>query len=90
MSKVTAKYQITIPVKVRKELGIVPGSEVDITIEGDKYILIVNPINEIKKKWQGRFKNGKTTNDYMDEIRGKATGEYIENISQSFAVMKIA
>ena len=39
MSKVTAKYQITIPVKVRKELGIVPGSEVDITIEGDKYIL---------------------------------------------------
>ena len=72
MSKVTAKYQITIPVKVRKELGIVPGSEVDITIEGDKYILIVNPINEIKKKWRGRFKNGKTTNDYMDEIRGKA------------------
>lgn len=72
MSKVTAKYQITIPVKIRKELGIVPGSEVDITIEGDKYILIVNPINEIKKKWQARFKNGKTTNDYMDEIRGKA------------------
>ena len=72
MSKVTAKYQITIPLKVRKELGIVPGSEVDITIEGDKYILIVNPINEIKKKWRGRFKNGKTTNDYMDEIRGKA------------------
>jgi len=72
MSKVTAKYQITIPLKVRKELGIVPGSEVDITIEGDKYILIVNPINEIKKKWRGRYKNGKTANDYMDEIRGKA------------------
>jgi AbrB family looped-hinge helix DNA binding protein len=29
MSKVTAKYQITLPVKVRKELGIVPGTEVD-------------------------------------------------------------
>ena len=72
MSKVNAKYQSTIPVKIRKELGIVPGSEVDIAIEGDKYILIVNPINEIKKKWRGRFKNGKTTNDYMDEIRGKA------------------
>ena len=72
LSKVTAKYQITIPVKIRKELGIVPGSEVDITIEGDKYILVVDPINEIKKKWRARFKNGRTTNDYMDEIRGKA------------------
>jgi len=74
MSKVTAKYQITIPVKLRKELGIVPRSEVDITIEGDKYILIANSINEIKKKWRGKYKNGKTTNDYMDEIRGKAQG----------------
>jgi len=71
VSKVTAKYQITIPVKIRKELGIVPGTEVDITKEGDKYILIANPINEIKKKWRGRFKNGMTTSDYMDVIRGK-------------------
>ena len=71
MSRVTAKYQITIPVKIRKELGIVPGTEVDITKEGDKYILIANPINEIKKKWRGRFKNGMTTSDYMDVTRGK-------------------
>ena len=33
MSKVTAKYQITLPVKIRKELGIVPGAEVDIEPE---------------------------------------------------------
>ncbi|MFQ5456783.1 MAG: AbrB/MazE/SpoVT family DNA-binding domain-containing protein [Nitrospirota bacterium] len=71
MSKVTAKYQITIPVQVRKELGIVPGSEVDITREGDKYILMVNPIDEIKNRWRGRFKDGETTNRYMDKIRGK-------------------
>lgn len=70
MSKVTAKYQITIPVTIRNDLGIVPGSEVDITKEGDKYILIVDPINEIKKRWRGRFKDGTTTMDYMDKIRG--------------------
>lgn len=70
MSRVTAKYQITIPLKVRKELGIVPGSEVDITREGDKYVLVVNPVEELKKKWRGRFKDGKTTDEYMDEIRG--------------------
>lgn len=71
MSKVTEKYQITIPMKIRNELGVVPGSEVDIIREGDKYFLIVDPINEIKKKWRGRFKNGATTNDYLDDIRGK-------------------
>jgi len=27
--QVTAKYQITLQVKIRKELGIVPGAEVD-------------------------------------------------------------
>ena len=41
LSKVTAKYQITIPIKVRKELGIVPGTEVDIARKGEKYFLIV-------------------------------------------------
>lgn len=71
MSKVTAKYQITIPVEIRNELGIIPGTEVDIIKDGDKYILNVNPTNEIKKKWRGRFKNGKTTDDYLNEIRGK-------------------
>jgi len=70
MSRVTAKYQITLPVKVRKELGIVPGCELDINKKGDKYILIVNPINELKKKWQGKFKNSTTTNQYMDKVRG--------------------
>ena len=43
MSRVTAKYQITISVKIRKELGIVPGTEVDITKEGDKYISELYP-----------------------------------------------
>ena len=71
MSKVTAKYQFTIPVKVRKEMCIVPGTEVDITKEGQKYVLIVNPIETIRKKWRGRFKGKPTTMEYMDEVRGK-------------------
>ena len=72
MSKVTAKYQVTIPVKIRKELGVVPGSEVDMGREGDKYVLIVNPVNDLKRRWRGRFKGGETSDEYMDEIRGKA------------------
>ena len=71
MSKVTAKYQVTIPVKVRKEMGIVPGAEVDITKEGQKYVLVVDPVETVRKRWQGRFKDKQTTMEYMDEVRGK-------------------
>ena len=71
MSKVTAKYQITIPSKVRAELGIIPGTEVDIIKEQDKYVLVVEPVEEIRKKWQGRLKSETTTMDYLDQVRGK-------------------
>ncbi len=72
MSKLTSKYQITIPVDVRNSLGIVPGSEIDIIKDGDRYVLVVNPLEELKKKWRGRIKDGKTTDEYIDEIRDKA------------------
>ena len=71
MSKVTAKYQVTIPVNVRKELGILPGTQVDIAKEGQKYVLVVDPIETIRKKWRGRFRGGPATMEYMDEVRGK-------------------
>jgi len=71
MTRVTAKYQITIPPEVRRELGIVPGSEVDISKEGDSFILVVHPIEELKKNWRGRFKGGQTTDKYLDNVRGE-------------------
>ena len=70
MSKVTAKYQVTIPPAVRKELGIVPGAEVEITKDGDRYVLVTNPIEEVKRKWRGKFKNKITTDEYINEVRG--------------------
>ncbi|MBI5203797.1 MAG: AbrB/MazE/SpoVT family DNA-binding domain-containing protein [Nitrospirae bacterium] len=73
MSRVTAKYQLTIPREVRRELKITPGTEVDIARKGDKYVLVLEPINELKKRWRGRFKNSKTTDEYMNEIRGKVS-----------------
>ena len=73
LSKVTAKYQVTIPVKVRKELGIVPGTEIDIKKEGQKYVLVVDPIQRVREKWCGRFKGGTTTMEYMDDVRGEVS-----------------
>ena len=71
MSKVTAKYQITIPITVRKEMGIIPGTEVDIAKEGKKYYLMIDPAKEIRRKWVGKFRNNITTMEYMDDIRGE-------------------
>jgi AbrB family looped-hinge helix DNA binding protein len=70
MSKVTAKYQITLPKRVRRQLGVVPGAEVDIVQDGKRFVLVVNPADGIKKKWRGKFKNGSTTESYLDQIRG--------------------
>lgn len=70
MPKVTAKYQITLPVKVRKELGIIPGAGVDIVKKGTTYVLVVDPIAEIRKKWRGKYKDGSTTMDYLEKVRG--------------------
>lgn len=72
MSKVTAKYQITIPQSVRRELSIVPGSEVDIRKEGNQYVLVVNPIADLKKNWRGKFKSKQSSDAYINEIRGEA------------------
>lgn len=71
MSKVTAKYQITIPPKVRNELRIAPGCEVDIRKKGSQYVLIVDPIAELKKKWRGKFKDTQTSDEYMNQVRGE-------------------
>lgn len=70
MSKVTAKYQITIPIEVRKSLGIVPGCEIDIKKMDTHYVLVVDPIKAVRKKWRGIFKDGTDTASYIEEIRG--------------------
>ena len=71
MSKVTAKYQITIPPDVRKTLGIVPGNEVDIIKNGEQFVLVVDPIKALKKRWRGKYKDGRKTDDYINDVRGE-------------------
>ncbi len=71
MSKVTAKYQITIPPEIRNELGIVPGGDVVISRRGDHFVLVVNPIEDLKRTWRGRFKGRQTSDEYLNTVRGR-------------------
>ncbi|RJP47245.1 MAG: AbrB/MazE/SpoVT family DNA-binding domain-containing protein [Desulfobacteraceae bacterium] len=71
MAKVTAKYQITIPPEVRGSLNIQPGMDIGIVKKGNDFVIVVDPINALKNVWRGRFKDRRTTDDYMDMVRGK-------------------
>ncbi len=71
MSKVTSKYQITIPVSVRKTLGIIPGSDIDIVPKGNDFVLKTNPIEDLKRTWRGKHKGKKSSDEYMTKIRGE-------------------
>jgi len=75
MAKVTAKYQITIPQEVRKELGIIPGSDVVFVKKRNDYVLVVNMVDELKRKWRGRFK-GRETTDECTEAPGLFRGRW--------------
>lgn len=57
--KVTAKYQITMPPDVRKYLCINPGSKVDIVKEDDRFVLVVNLLEDIKKVGAENLKTDK-------------------------------
>jgi len=70
MTRVTAKYQITIPPQVRKSLKIIPGTKVDLVRQGDQFVLVADPLERLKKKWCGKYRGRQTTDQYIEEIRG--------------------
>ena len=70
MSKVTAKYQITIPKEIRKAMNIMPGTNIGFEQKAGKFYLVkTNNINPIDK-WRGSLKLKKTTNEIMTDLRG--------------------
>ena len=76
MSKVTAKFQVTIPREVRDTLNIMPGVDVGFQKEKGKFYLIKNPNSAPIEKWRGVLKLKKSSDEIMAELRGYG----IENI----------
>jgi AbrB family looped-hinge helix DNA binding protein len=70
MTRVTAKYQITIPPQVRKSLKIIPGTKVDLVRQRDQFVLVADPLERLKKKWCGKYRGNQTTDQYIEEMRG--------------------
>jgi AbrB family looped-hinge helix DNA binding protein len=52
-AKVTSKGQVTIPVEVRKSLGIRPGDHLRFEQEGREIRLVREPNENVFEKWRG-------------------------------------
>jgi AbrB family looped-hinge helix DNA binding protein len=76
MSKVTTKFQITIPQEVRAALNITPGVDVMFRQEGGRFYIVKNSGSDPVEKWRGALKARKTTDKLMEELRGYG----VENI----------
>lgn len=79
-SKVTSKGQITIPLEVRKRLGISEGDQVEFdTTHSETVIRPVRRIGNPFEKWRGAlggFPGGKKeVNAWIREMRGRDEGD---------------
>ena len=70
MPRVTIKGQVTIPVKVRKKLGITPGTEIDFVEKNKKFFISKKEGKNPFDRWVGHLKTDKTTDQLMKDLRG--------------------
>lgn len=70
MSKVTVKYQITIPKEIRKAMNIMPGATIGFEQKAGKFYLVKNNNIDPIDKWRGSLKLNNTTDEMMTDLRG--------------------
>ncbi len=56
--KVSSKFQVVIPEKVRTLLGLQPGTQVDVIAKGGvAYIVPIPTIEDLKDNFEGKLSN---------------------------------
>jgi AbrB family looped-hinge helix DNA binding protein len=73
---VAERGQITLPKPIRDALGLTKGTRLKIELDGSR-IVIRKDVNDAISRARGRFRlpAGKTTDDVMRELRGRAPGD---------------
>lgn len=73
VAKVTSKGQITLPKKVREDMGISSGEEVEFQREENGYLLKKKVKQSPFDRYVGylKEKNGKSVDDIIEEMRGE-------------------
>jgi AbrB family looped-hinge helix DNA binding protein len=70
MTTVTVKGQVTIPKRIRKKLGIVPGTHIKFVEKNNAVIIQPDEIPNPFEKWVGFLDIKKNTDDIMKNMRG--------------------
>jgi len=76
MPKLTSKGQVTIPVDVREQLGLMPGTLVEIDVRGDTAVIRKAKDGQtrgqrIVSRLRGRLDTGMSTDELMRLTRGE-------------------
>lgn len=72
VSKLTSKGQITIPRKVREQLGVSTGDKIQFKEKNGVFTIKKSVKESPFDKWVGYLKNkGKNTDRIIEEIRGR-------------------
>lgn len=80
MSTVTSKGQVALPKRIRDELGLVAGAEVEFEISEGQVILRKKVSLEKLARWQGYLRGTLipgSVDEYVDELRaGEGRGRH--------------
>jgi antitoxin PrlF len=73
---VAERGQITLPKEVRDALGLTKGTKLKVEIEGGR-IVLRKDVDDAVSRLRGliRLPAGKSTDDVMRELRGRAPGD---------------
>ena len=78
--RITSKGQVTIPIEIREKAGLLPGTEVDIELDGEivRIVRAANPRREtrgqrIVRRLRGSGTVRMTTDEIMALMRGDDT-----------------
>ncbi|HET9476975.1 MAG TPA: AbrB/MazE/SpoVT family DNA-binding domain-containing protein [Dehalococcoidia bacterium] len=72
-TRITSKGQVTIPKKVRRQMGFEPGDELDWVPVNGRLEVRKAVAEDPFKKWRGAFKGlaGMDVDELIEEMRGR-------------------
>ena len=71
-TRIAERGQITIPKPLRDKLGLRPGAQLDFSVEGGRLVAVKAVEGDAVGRIIGCLKMSKATEDFLEEVRGKA------------------